>query len=106
MGGVAAWGGYGGWVVDGVVVTHSQIPAAIVSVIVLLMFGGALSLMLLRVLPPGNETMLNIMVGSLGTMATGVVYFWTGSTAGSQNKDKTIARNAEMLAAAQPPNGQ
>lgn len=83
-----------------------QIPATIVSVVVLILFGGALALMLLRVLPPGNETMLNIMVGSLGAMATGVVYYWTGSTAGSQNKDKTIARNAELLAAAQPPSGQ
>lgn len=84
---------------------RDQVPAAIVSVIVLLLFGGALALMLTRVLPVGNDTMLNIMVGSLGTMATGVVYYWTGSTAGSANKDRTIARNAELLAAAQPPVG-
>lgn len=80
-----------------------EIPATVVSVVVLLLFGGALALMLTKALPPGNETMLNIMVGSLGTMATGVVYFWTGSTAGSREKDRTIARNAELLAASQPP---
>lgn len=82
---------------------RDQIPAAIMSVIVLLLFGGALALMLTRALPPGSEALLNIMLGTLGAMSAGVVQYWIGSTAGSANKDKTIARNAELLASTSPP---
>lgn len=81
---------------------REQVPAAIVSVLVLLLFGAALGLMLTQVLPAGNETMLNIMVGTLGGMSTAAINYWIGSTAGSQGKDRTIARNAELLAQASP----
>ena len=83
MGGVMAWG------------------APVVSVLVLVTFGGVVSLTLLRTLPPGSEAVLNVLLGTLGAMATNVVGYWVGSSAGSARKDERLAEaTVERLALA------
>lgn len=76
------------------------IARATVSIIVLLTFLAALGLVLTKSLPAGSEQIANVMLGYLGAMATGVVSYWVGSSAGS-------AKKTELLAMAQPvnPNG-
>lgn len=65
--------------------------APLVSAIVLLAFAGVLGLVLIRALPPGSETIVNMLLGTLAAMATQVVNYWLGSSAGS------AAKNAAML---------
>lgn len=65
--------------------------APVVSVVVLLTFGGVVAMTLLRAMPPGAETVLNVLLGTLGAMATSVVGYWVGSSAGSARKDARLA---------------
>jgi hypothetical protein len=65
--------------------------APAVSVIVLLTFGAVVALTLLRSLPQGAEPVLNVLLGTLGAMATSVVTYWVGSSAGSARKDARLA---------------
>lgn len=69
--------------------------AAIVSVIVLVAFGGVITLTLLRAIPPGSETVLNVLLGTLAAMATSVVSYWCGSSVGSARKDSILAAERE-----------
>ena len=73
---------------------HSPIAygAVIVSAIVLLTFGTVMTLTLTRTIPSGSDTVLNMLLGSLAAMATSVVSYWVGSSAGSARKDDHIAR--------------
>jgi hypothetical protein len=64
--------------------------APVVSVVVLLTFGAVLSLVLTKSIPAGQETTVSIMLGALTTMATAVVSYWVGSSAGSAAKDKLL----------------
>lgn len=66
--------------------------AAIVSVIVLVTFGGVMALALFRALPPNAEPILNVLLGTLGAMATSVVSYWVGSSIGSAQKDARLAK--------------
>ncbi|MFC5358215.1 hypothetical protein [Azospirillum himalayense] len=66
--------------------------APIVSVIVLLAFGYVLQLVLTQSIPPGQETTVSIMLGALTAMATSVVGYWVGSSAGSAAKDKLLRK--------------
>ena len=71
----------------------------VVSVVVLLTFGGVVAMTLLRTMPPGAETVLNVLLGTLGAMATSVVSYWVGSSAGSARKDARLASMARHPAA-------
>lgn len=72
--------------------------APVVSVVVLLTFGGVVLMTLLRTMPPGAETVLNVLLGTLGAMATSVVSYWVGSSAGSARKDARLASMARHSA--------
>ena len=54
---------------------------------------------LMLLLPPGSAkstyTRLNVLLGTLGAMATSVVGYWVGSSAGSARKDARLASLAE-----------
>lgn len=54
---------------------------------------------LLLLLPPGSAkstyAVLNVLMGTLGAMATSVVSYWVGSSAGSARKDARLAGLAE-----------
>ena len=64
--------------------------APVVSVVVLVAFGGAMALTLLRTIPPGSEAVLNVLLGTLAAMATSVVSYWVGSSAGSARKEAQL----------------
>lgn len=68
--------------------------APVVSVVVLVTFGTVVSLTLLRAIPAGSETVLNVLLGTLAAMATNVVGYWVGSSAGSARKDERLAEVA------------
>jgi hypothetical protein len=68
--------------------------APVVSVVVLATFGFVMALALTRAMPPGSETLLNMLLGTLAAMATSVVSYWVGSSAGSARKDERLARRA------------
>lgn len=65
--------------------------APAVSVVVLFTFGAVVGLTLLRSLPQSAEPVLNVLLGTLGAMATNVVGYWVGSSAGSARKDERLA---------------
>ncbi len=58
----------------------------IVSIVVLATFGLVMWAALTRALPAGSETILNMLLGTLAAMATSVVGYWVGSSAGSERK--------------------
>ena len=51
---------------------------------------------LMLLLPPGSAkstyAVLNVLLGTLGAMATNVVGYWVGSSAGSARKDARLAQ--------------
>ena len=67
---------------------------AIVAVVILAGFFGYLALVTWHpALLPGDT--LGMILGGLGTLATGVVTFYFGSSQGSAAKDKTIAKQVD-----------
>jgi len=66
--------------------------APVTSIVVLATFGTVMWLVLLRAVPPGSETVLNVLLGTLAAMATNVVGYWVGSSAGSARKDERLAK--------------
>ncbi len=66
--------------------------APVVSALVLLTFAVVMTLAFTRSLPLGSETILNMLLGSLAAMATSVVSYWVGSSAGSARKDAHIVQ--------------
>lgn len=76
--------------------------APVVSIVVLVTFGGVVSLTLLRTIPLGSEAVLNVLLGTLGAMATNVVGYWVGSSAGSARKDDRLAEVARIERTTQP----
>ncbi len=66
--------------------------APVVSVVVLATFGVVMGLALVRAIPAGSETIINMLLGSLAAMASSVVSYWVGSSAGSARKDERIAK--------------
>lgn len=65
--------------------------AAIVSTVVLVTFAGVMVMSLLRTIPESAAPVVNVLLGSLTTMATSVVSYWVGSSIGSVRKDARIA---------------
>jgi hypothetical protein len=70
--------------------------APAVSLVVLGTFGGVLWATITHALPPGSETILNVLLGMLGTGFAAVCNYWLGSSAGS-------AQKTALLAMSQPP---
>ncbi len=68
--------------------------APVVSALVLITFAVVMTLAFTRSLPMGSETVLNMLLGSLAAMATSVVSYWVGSSAGSARKDAHIVQLA------------
>lgn len=66
--------------------------APAVSLVVLATFGAVLALVLTKSIPTGQETTVSLMLGALTTMATAVVSYWVGSSAGSKAKDELLRR--------------
>ena len=66
--------------------------APVTSLVVLAIFGSVVSLVLLHAIPSGSEPVLNVLLGTLAAMATNVVGYWVGSSAGSARKDERLAR--------------
>ncbi|MBF6592447.1 MAG: hypothetical protein IVW57_18205 [Ktedonobacterales bacterium] len=71
-----------------------QWAAPVVSVVVLATFGAVMWAALTRALPPGSETILNMLLGTLAAMATSVVAYWVGSSAGSATKTDMLFRSS------------
>lgn len=69
--------------------------APVVSVVVLVTFGGVVAMTLTHAMPSGAEPVLNVLMGTLGAMATSVVSYWVGSSAGSARKDARLAGLSE-----------
>ena len=66
--------------------------APIISGIVLLTFIIVMTLVLMHGMPVGSETAANMLLGTLAAMATSVVSYWVGSSAGSARKDERLAQ--------------
>ena len=66
----------------------------VVSIVVLSTFGVVMWAALTRALPPGSETILNMLLGTLAAMATSVVAYWVGSSAGSATKTDMLFRSS------------
>jgi FlaG/FlaF family flagellin (archaellin) len=75
----------------------------VVSAIVLVTFGIVMWAALTRALPAGSETILNMLLGTLAAMATSVVGYWVGSSAGSERKTDLLYNSTPS--AAPPTNG-
>ena len=60
--------------------------APLVSALVLLTFAVVMGVAMTRSLPAGAETMVNLLLGTLAAMASSVVSYWVGSSAGSAAK--------------------
>jgi hypothetical protein len=71
--------------------------APIVSIVVLLTFAVVMWAALTRVLPAGSEAILNTLLGTLAAMATTVVGYWVGSSAGSAQKTDLLARGTPAV---------
>lgn len=69
--------------------------APLVSMVVLLTFAAVMVVALTRTMPQGAEPVLNVLLGTLGAMATSVVGYWVGSSAGSARKEERLASLAE-----------
>lgn len=69
--------------------------APVVGVLVLAAFGAAMVLALLRAIPQGSETVINVLLGTLAAMATQVVNYYLGSSVGSARKDSVLAAERE-----------
>lgn len=68
--------------------------APVVSVVVLSTFAIVMTLALTRTLPSSAEPVLNVLLGTLGAMATSVVGYWVGSSAGADRKDEHLVNLA------------
>ena len=70
-----------------------QWAPVVISTVVLLTFGTVMWLALTHALPAGSETILNMLLGTLAAMATSVVAYWVGSSAGSATKTEMLYRS-------------
>lgn len=74
-----------------------QWAPVLVSILVLGTFGLVMYVALSQSLPPGSETILNMLLGTLAAMATSVVGYWVGSSAGSARKTDLLAQSSPVL---------
>ncbi len=76
--------------------------APVVSLVVLGTFGVVMWGALTRALPPGSETILNVLLGTLAANATAVVSYWVGSSRGADKKDSTLSAAVRAVSARPP----
>lgn len=70
-----------------------NIGAIIISVIATVAFAGVLLIWVMK--PPSvNSDVLNVLVGALSAGYLQTLAYWFGSSSGSKEKDKTIAKIA------------
>lgn len=67
--------------------------APLVSALVLATFSLVLIATITKAMPPGSETVLNVLLGMLGTGFSAVVQYWVGSSAGSAHKNDLLFRS-------------
>ena len=79
-----------------------QFAPVVISAMVLVTFGGVMWAALTRVLPDGLHAELPILLGTLAAMATSVVSYWVGSSAGSASKTQMLFRVATNQATPPP----
>lgn len=72
-------------------------PVTWISTVVLVLFGMATAMMFLWPVPSGAETILNVLLGTLGAMAVQVVGYWVGSSSGSARKTELLKDIRETL---------
>ncbi len=70
--------------------SNTQWAPAVVSLVVLATFGVVMWAALTRSLPAGSETILNVLLGMLGTGFAAVVNFWLGSSSDSHRKTEML----------------
>ena len=61
--------------------------AIVISVMIVGGFIAMVVLIMLRPIPAGSETLVNVVFGTLGGMAVMVGNYWLGSSSGSASKD-------------------
>lgn len=61
----------------------------------LTIFALGLVLAFTKAAPAGAETILNVMLGALGSMSVQVVSYWVGSSSGSARKTEIMNTTAE-----------
>ena len=76
------------------IATHSKMPG-ILTIFVTAGFFGILALILFHPELKGNEIVM-IMVGQLSTVWAGCVYFYTGTTYSSANKNQMLANSTPV----------
>ena len=59
----------------------------VISVMIVGGFMTLVVLIMLRPIPAGSETLVNVVFGTLGSLAVLVGNYWLGSSAGSASKD-------------------
>lgn len=64
---------------------------AVLALLLTVGFFGALAAHIFWDIPAGNQTLLNVMLGSLGTAWTASMTYFFGSSAGSRSKEITMA---------------
>lgn len=72
-----------------------QWAPVLVSSIVLVSFAAVVWLVLTQEIPPRSEALANVLMGTLGAMASAVVSYWVGSSAGSAAKNALLMNKAE-----------
>lgn len=74
----------------------------IISMIVTLAFLSVCLAVFFYEIPASSQRLGDTLFGGLLTAFMAIVYFWTGSTSGSQKKDATISDAAKLAAAKAP----
>ena len=75
--------------------TTAAWSAPVISGVVLVTFGCVMAMVLRYGMPVGSETSVNMLLGTLAAMATSVVSYWVGSSAGSARKDDRLAQTGK-----------
>jgi hypothetical protein len=75
-----------------------QWAPVVISVVVLVTFGVVVGALLLRAVPAGSEALINVLLGTLATMAVSVVSFWVGSSSDSRVKTHYMAQASAAAA--------
>lgn len=77
--------------------------APIISAIVMGMLGYVLIVITQSTLPPGQERIVDLTIGTLLSMASGVVGYWVGNSIGARQSAETMRQITERMAGrAQP----
>ncbi len=74
-----------------------NLPATIVSVIVLAGFSGFSFLAMKPDLAGVKESVVLFLLGAWSTLAAGVVSYWVGSSSSSSRKDDTIQKKDDTI---------